>query len=239
MVTCIVQARMGSERLRGKVLKEIQGYPIILLTLMRLQKTKYIDDIILATSEKEEDTPLYELVSNKGFKAFRGEEDNVLKRYVDCVNIHKGDYIIRITGDCPLIDPVIVDHVISYFFMHTYDYVRLDVPNTFIRGFDVEIFTKSALFKTYELAEKEEYKEHVTYYMYTHPEIFRIGVVKGKELYQKNYRLCVDTMEDFILVEKVFNHFGDIYVSSKDVIAFLDRNPEIANLNHSIIQKNP
>jgi spore coat polysaccharide biosynthesis protein SpsF len=237
MVTCIVQARMGSSRLKGKVLRKILGQPLILVNLKRLKKAVKIDKLILATSVRQEDDPLYETVKAEGYDVFRGDEDNVLKRYRDCVLEHGGDIIVRVTGDCPLIDPDIVDNVIAYFKMYDYDYVRLDVPDTFVRGFDVEVFSREALMKTCELAVEERYKEHVTAYMYHHPELFSIGRVHGDALYRKDYRLCVDTIEDFSMVTRIFEHFGDIYVSAKEAVGFLDNNPDIAAMNSEIVQK--
>jgi spore coat polysaccharide biosynthesis protein SpsF len=237
MVTCIVQARMGSSRLKGKVLKEIMGYPLILLNLKRLEKSRAIDNLILATSDKPEDDPLYEVVKAAGYKVFRGDEENVLKRYRDCAGEFGGDIIVRVTGDCPLIDPDIADNVISYYKMYHYDYVRFDVPDTFIRGFDVEVFSRKALEKTYKLASEDRYKEHVTAFIYHHPEQFSVGKVCGEGLFRRNYRLCVDTMEDFTVVSKVFEHFGDIYVSAADVVKYLDENPDIASINCQVVQK--
>ena len=237
MVTCIVQARMGSSRLKGKVLKEILGQPMILLNLKRLERSREIDRLILATSDKPEDDSLYERVRTEGYKAFRGDEANVLKRYRDCAGEYGGDIIVRITGDCPLIDPDIVDNVISYYKMYNYDYVRLDVPDTFIRGFDVEVFSSKALEKTFELASEERHKEHVTAYMYHHPELFSIGKVCGEELYKKDYRLCVDTTEDLTIVSKVFEHFKDIYIPAGDIVEYLDNNPDIAAINNEVRQK--
>lgn len=120
---CVVQARMGSERLPGKVIKPIMDKPMILYTLNRLNKSKYIDEIILATSIENKEQPLVDIVEKEGFKIFRGEENNVLKRYKDTVDKFAGDIIIRVTGDCPLIDPTIVDNVITYFKMNNFDYI--------------------------------------------------------------------------------------------------------------------
>jgi spore coat polysaccharide biosynthesis protein SpsF len=237
MVTCIVQARMGSERLPGKVLREVLGIPLILLNLNRLKKSRKIDRLILATSDRRSDNPLYDTVKKAGFEVFRGDEENVLKRYRDCVLEYGGDIVVRVTGDCPLIDPDIVDNVISHYKMYDYDYVGLDVAHTFVRGFDTEVFSREALQKTFDLAEEYRYKEHVTLYMYSHPKLFHIGVVRGEDLFRKNYRLCVDTLEDFTLVEKVFEHFGDIYVPARDVVKFLDSNPDIAAINSKVKQK--
>lgn len=246
-ILCIVQARMGSERLPGKVIKPIMEKPMILYTLDRLNKSKYIDQIIVATSMEEREKPLVDLIKSSGYNLFRGHESNVLKRYKNTVEKFHGDVIIRITGDCPLIDPIIVDNVITYFKINSYDYVRLDVPETFIRGFDIEIFTKESLNKVYDVVmnfnkkEKNEefnrYIEHVTNYMYKHLEEFKIGIVKGSNLYSKDYRLCVDTNEDFLLVENIYNHFKDEFVSSKDIVKYLDENPEISKINRDTKQK--
>ena len=237
MITCIVQARMGSSRLPGKVLREVLGFPLILLTLKRLEKSREIDKLILATSDKVSDNPLHEIVKGEGFEVFRGDEENVLKRYRDCVLEHGGDIVVRVTGDCPLIDPDIVDNVISHYKMYDYDYVRLDVPDTFIRGFDVEVFSREALDKAFELAKEDRDFEHVTAYMYHHPELFSIGKVRGESLFNKSYRLCVDTIEDFQLISKVYEHFEDIYVTAKEAVKFLDENPEIAAINSEVRQK--
>lgn len=228
---------MGSSRLKGKVLRKINGYPLIILNLKRLEKSVKIDQLILATSNKAEDDPLYEMVKAGGYKVFRGDEENVLKRYMDCALKYGGDVIVRVTGDCPLIDPDIVDNVISYYQMYDYDYVRLDVPDTFIRGFDVEVFSIQALEKTFELAAEDRHREHVTAYMYHHPELFSIGKVCGEGLFSKEYRLCVDTIEDFTIVSKVYEHFKNIYIPAGEVVKFLDNNPDIAAINNEVTQK--
>jgi spore coat polysaccharide biosynthesis protein SpsF len=244
-VICIVQARMGSERLPGKVIKHIKGKPMILYTLERLCRSRYIDKIIMATSTKESEIPLVEVCESAGYEVFRGDENNVLKRYKDAVDSHTEEecVVIRVTGDCPLIDPVIVDNVVSNFLMNDYDYVRLDVPDTFVRGFDVEVFSSKALKSVYEKVndnlstEYEPYREHVTFYIYRHPQEYKIGVVKGEALYNKEYRLCVDTPEDFELVSDIFEYFDDEYVPAREVVNYLDKNLELALKNNSIKQK--
>ena len=214
-VLCIVQARMGSERLPGKVMREMNGKPMISYTLNSLKKSKYIDEIVLATSTQEINNPLVEYVEKANFNVFRGEnEDNVLERYKLASDKYNGDVIIRVTGDCPLINPIIVDHVITKFLMYDYDYVRLDVPDTFQRGFDAEVFSKEALDKVYGKICSEEnvhnkgydpFREHVTFYIYNHQDEFRVGYVNGEGKYFKNrnINLSVDTEEDFNRVEEI------------------------------------
>ncbi|MCY6353991.1 glycosyltransferase family protein [Clostridium sp. ZS2-4] len=237
-ILAIVQARMGSERLPGKVIKPILSKPMIIHTLDRLKKSRYIDQVLLATSQLEKDDILESTVKEYCYDVFRGSEDDVLERYKAASDKYCGDVIIRVTGDCPLIDPVIVDNAISYFLINNFDYVRLDVPETFIRGFDVEVFSKEALDKTFELAKEERYREHVTLYIYNHPEVFKSGYVKGDRFYNKDYRLCVDTESDFKLVNFIYEHFNNENVSAKDVVKFLDENEQIANINKEVIQKN-
>ena len=144
-ILCIIQARMGSERLKGKVMKTVLGKPMITYTLNRTMKSRYIDQVVLATSDQETENPMVDYLTNEGYHVFRGSENNVLSRYVETKNAFGGDIIIRITGDCPCIDPVVIDQIITYFLAHEFDYVRVDVPDSFIRGFDVEIFTGKAL----------------------------------------------------------------------------------------------
>lgn len=240
-VLCIVQARMGSERLPKKVIKPILEQPMIIYTLNRLKKSKYIDELVLATTVEKTDDSLVNIVKNKGYKVFRGDEGNVLKRFVDTYKKYCGDIIIRITGDCPLIDPFIVDNVTTYFMANNYDYVRLDVPETFIRGFDVEVFSSKTLLKVWKevssLDNSNRYKEHVTLYIYENPDKFKVGIIKGNEFYNKGYRLTVDTLEDFKLIETIFDHFQDEYIEAKEVVKFLDENPSKASINKDVKQK--
>lgn len=214
-VLCIVQARMGSERLPGKVMKEINGKPMISYTLNSLKKSKYIDEIVLATSTQNINDPLAEYVEELNVNVFRGEdEDNVLERYKLASDKYKGDVIIRVTGDCPLINSIIVDHVVTKFLMYDYDYVRLDVPNTFQRGFDVEVFSKEALDRVHNKvcskenihnSEYQPFREHVTFYIYNHQDEFKVGYVKGEGKYfeNKNINMSVDTEEDFNRINDV------------------------------------
>ncbi|MZK49883.1 cytidylyltransferase domain-containing protein [Clostridium beijerinckii] len=213
-VLCIVQARMGSERLPGKVMKEINGKPMISYTLNSLKKSKYTDEIILATSTLEINNPLARYVESINFNVFRGDENNVLERYKLVSDKYQGDIIIRVTGDCPLIDPIIVDHVVTKFLMYDYDYVRLDVPGTFQRGFDVEVFSKATLDRVYNKVCGEEnidnkdydhFREHVTYYIYTHQDEFKVGYVEGEGKYfeNRNINLSVDTEEDYKVVTRI------------------------------------
>ena len=246
-ILCIVQARMGSERLTGKVMKEVEGTPLIGHTLQRLSRSKYITKVVLATSENKENDVLVDYAESIGFDVFRGDEDNVLKRYKEASDKFKGDIIIRVTGDCPFIDPIIVDSVISTFLINDYDFVKLDVPDAFIRGFDTEVFSRESLELANKIVNEEKhfegqdiermFTEHVTYFMYTSQNIFSVYKIVSDSFYKKNYRLCVDTPSDFELIEKIATHFKDMHVCSKEIIKFLDKNKDIAEINKEVKQR--
>lgn len=239
-VICIIQARMGSARLPGKVIKEIKGIPMIIHLLNRLNQSNKIEKTIVATSTNSENNKLVEVVEDAGGIIFRGSEDDVLKRYIDTVEQFGGKYIIRVTGDCPLISVEVIDELIDRFLEAKVDYMRVDVPNTFSRGFDAEIFTREALEKAHQLALEDRYREHVTLYMYEHPEEFSIEKMEAEGDWNRpNYRLCVDTKEDFNLVERVYNalYASNPVFTIDDIISYLDNHPEVADINQSIIQK--
>lgn len=236
-INCIIQARMGSERLPGKVILPILNKPLILHTLDRLSKSKYIDKLIVATSDDESESPLVDIVNQNGYEVFRGDEKDVLKRYKEASDVFESDVILRVTGDCPMIDSDIVDNVITYYKMNNYDYVRLDVPNTFIRGFDVEVFSKKILDQVDKFAKTNSEREHVTLYIYNNPEKFNIGYIRGNDFYNKDYRLCVDTKEDFELISRVYKIFNDEFVSAKEIVEYLDENTKLLEINSMVKQK--
>lgn len=205
---------MGSERLPGKVMKEIKGKPMISYTLNSLKESRYVDEVVLATSTLDENDELASYCSNTGFNVFRGSEDNVLERFKNVADKYNADIVIRVTGDCPLINPIIVDHVVTKFLMYDYDYIRLDVPETFPRGIDVEVFSKKALDKVYNIVCSREnmdkddfnkYREHVTLYIYNHRDEFNVGYVKGEGKYVelKDTNFSVDRIEDFERAKKM------------------------------------
>lgn len=224
-VLAIVQARMGSNRLPRKVMKEIDGHPMIYYTLTKLKKSRYVDQIVLATSTQTINDSLAEYARNLGFEVFRGAEENVLERYKQAADKYKGDIIIRLTGDCPLLDPIIVDNIITKYLMYDYDYIKVDVPNTFIRGFDVEVFSKASLDKVYDIVcvqndvnrvDFKPFREHVTYYIYNHLDEFKVGSLIGEDNIDTSINLSVDTMDDFEKAKSLIKLSG-----YKEIKAFL------------------
>ena len=164
-VIAIVQARMGSTRLKNKVLKKINGKYVILLLLERLSKSKKLNDIIVAIPKNKENDRLNNILLKNSYKVFRGSENNVLSRYYEAALKYKTNVIVRITGDCPLVDPILVDNVIKKFQHSKLDYYSNISPPTFPDGFDVEIFSLSALRKANFETLLQNDKEHVTKYI--------------------------------------------------------------------------
>jgi glutamate-1-semialdehyde 2,1-aminomutase len=234
-VVAIVQARMGSTRLPNKVMKPIGGVPLIELLLARLAKSKEIAQIVLATSTDERNTPLVEHVQKLGFTCVRGSESDVLDRYLVAARQVQADIVVRITGDCPLIDAELVDQAIHRFKSVNVDYLSNTSPATYPDGLDTEVFSIQAL----ELAGRESQEmfdhEHVTPYL-RRPGMFKTAALTNDQDLSK-LRWTVDEPADFEVVSKVFQHFApNIHFSWTDVLALQQQNPEIFTANHNIIR---
>jgi len=231
----IVQARMSSSRLPGKVLKELSGKPVIWHVFNQLSFSQKIDQIVLATSDNEEDDQLENWAKENSINFFRGDLDNVLKRFYDTALNYEGDVIVRITADCPLIDPSIVDEVVQKFLNGNYDYLSNTNPPTFPDGLDAEVFTFIALKEAYENAKLKSELEHVTPYIRNHPEKFKLGSFVGSKNYE-NLRWTLDNPEDYRLLSEIFDNLfkANSYISYKTVLAFLAVNEELIEINSKI-----
>lgn len=239
-VGIIVQARMGSTRLPGKVLKNLNGQPMLWHIIQRLKKVQNADEIVVATSDKEIDKPIAELAEESGVKYFAGSEDDVLDRFIKAAKMFEIDVIVRITADCPLADPDIIDQLIEKHFTEQNDYTSNVIERTFPRGLDAEAVNLAALEKVAAATSEARFHEHVTLFIYQHPELFRIGNLKAREPYNRpELRLTVDTEEDFKLVEYIYRDLCMInqYISMPDVFQYLDNNPHLLKLNANIEQK--
>ncbi|GEM_PF-2741 len=232
-VGIIIQARMASSRLPGKVLKNLSGEPFLKHIVERCKKSS-ADEVIVATSTNIENDSIEKFCEANGYSYFRGSEDNVLERYYDTSRKFDLKTIVRICADDPLIDPETIDDVIDNFEKGDYDYVSNVMERSYPRGLDVEVFSFSALERAHELAEKGPEKEHVTSFIYSNPQMFKLGNVFAEGIFRRpNLRLCVDTPEDFRLMKIIYNNFYGLgkFADVKEVVAFLDNNPEIAKSN--------
>lgn len=238
-IVAIIQARMGSTRLPGKILKLVNGRPLLEYQLERLKKSRLIDEIVIATTVQEQDNQLEEFCNYHRVSLHRGSEMDVLSRYYEAAVKFKADAIVRITSDCPIIDPQVVDKTIQYFIENKeYDYVTNTVERTYPRGLDTEIFTFSALEKAYKQASLERDREHVTAYFYTNPNNFKIGHVKN-DLDYSMYRWTVDTQEDFELIERIIEKLykENPEFTLMDTVNIMKENPEWFLINAHIEQK--
>ncbi len=240
MKAAIIQARIGSERFPGKVLEKINGKPILEHVINRVKLSKLLDKVILAIPDGSQDNVLFNLAEKLNVICVRGSSENVLSRYSKAAKEVGADTIVRITGDCPLIDSGIIDKMLEDFGKKECDYLLNDARHKgHARGFDVDIFLLRSLEKTEKLADNDYYKEHITTFMLAHPEMFKIRYYEApKNLYRPDYRLCVDEKLDFDLVTKIFNHFKPREdFSAEEIIEYLDKNPKIASINENVKQR--
>ena len=241
-VVAIVQARMGSTRLPGKILKEVLGKSLFEHQIDRLKQSVLLDSIVIATTQNKNDDVIIEKAWHLNLPTSRGSEEDVLDRYYQAANDYKADHIVRITADCPLIDPEIIDNTISYYIdnLDKYDYVSNSLERTFPRGMDVEVFSASVLSEVHTLAKNENEREHVTLFIYNNPEQYRLGNLRNKEGDFSDLRLTVDTQEDFDLIKKIIE---EMYSKNpryrlNDIITLLKQHPEWLSINKHIKQKN-
>ena len=241
-VVCLVQARVGSTRLPGKILKEICGKTILHHEIDRLKKCKEIDEIVIATTDKEDDDKIVNEAKKLSVKYFRGSENDVLSRFYYAAKENNADIIVRVTSDCPCIDFEILDKMLIYF-KDKYkekqiDYLSNTINRTYPRGYDIEIFTFSALEKSYINAEKEYEREHVTPYIYDKTNNFLKLSFENTEDYSK-YRVTLDTIEDFIVIKNIFEnlYYKNPYFKLNDVVQYLNNNLHIVDINKHIEQK--
>lgn len=235
MILAIVQARSSSSRLPGKVLKPILGRPMILHELDRLRRSKCIDKIVLATSKEESDDVLAEVVAASGFEVYRGNLDDVLDRYYQCAIMHQPGHVVRITGDCPVIDWRIVDEVIEKHLADGNDYTV--TTERFPDGLDTEVVRFSALEKAWKDARMQSEREHVTPYIRNHAELFNLGRIDcDQDL--TGMRWTVDEPQDFELVRQMFERLypSNADFSMQDILQLLAEKPEMTSINQGILR---
>lgn len=226
----LVAVRMKSSRLKNKALLDLNGKSLILQLLLRLRRSKKMDDVVLCTSVHEGDKILLDLADEHGFKSFAGSENDVMNRFIIAGEREKADIIVRITGDNPLTDPELIDVMVESHIELSSDYTR--VRNLPI-GVTAEVITFTALKKAFELAEDSGFSEYMTNYFVEYPEVFKLNLIAPDDnLKRPEYRLTIDYPEDYELMKKIFLHFSESsQLAIKDVIKFLDDNPDVAKIN--------
>jgi glutamate-1-semialdehyde aminotransferase/spore coat polysaccharide biosynthesis protein SpsF (cytidylyltransferase family) len=238
VIVAIVQARLGSTRLPGKTLADISGQPMISWVVRRVERARRVDKVIVATTDDPSDDPLAEFCGSAGFGCFRGSTDDVLDRYVAAAKFMGADTVVRITGDCPLIDPDIIDEVVAAFEATGADYASNVLRATYPEGLDVEVVSLAALERAARTAKNPSDREHVTAYIRNTEEFETASVVSQLSRRVTDIRLSVDEPEDLKLIRAIYERLpgNPVDSSSADVLTILDREPSLLNLNAHIIR---
>lgn len=239
-IGAIIQARMGSTRLAGKVMKEIKGKTVLQHVIERVQQSKLVDEIVIATTLHERDNAIEKEALKCGVKVFRGSEDDVLSRYYYAAKENGIDIVIRITSDCPLIDPFVIDEIINSYLNGNHEIATnagADLSQrTYPRGLDTEVFSFKDLESAFNNAKETYQREHVTPYIYENSK--NALFYKNKVNYSK-YRWTLDTEEDF---ELIYNIYDRLYTGThnfylKEIIELFNQEPELYQINEHIEQK--
>ena len=239
-VVAIIQARFSSTRLTGKVLIPISRKPMLWHVVNRLKRSNLINKVVIATTTEKRDNIIVKFCIENNIDFYRGSENDVLDRYYQVAKKYKVDVIVRITADCPLIDPEITDKVIEYYLKNKdrFDYVSNVLERSFPRGLDVEVFSFNVLEKTWHEARETHEREHVTPYICEHPEMFRLtNVENSKDL--SYMRWTVDEEKDLEFVREVYQRLyqgGKIFYMN-DVLNLLDKEQELLEINKDVKQK--
>jgi spore coat polysaccharide biosynthesis protein SpsF len=260
----IVQARMGATRLPDKVLEDIGGEPMLAWVVERARRATLVHQVVVATSTETEDDPIEAFCKSKGYSCYRGSLHDVLDRYYQAARTYAAEVVVRLTADCPVIDPWVIDQTLQAFFGRTealivngrgkaipeelrktqisWDFAanRLPPPwkRTFPIGLDTEVCTFNALEAAWNFADRVHQREHVMPYLYEHPERFHLLVVNHEPDYG-HYRWTVDTREDLDLVRRIYNLLGDrMDFSWLDVLQLFEKYPELAEINAVVLPKN-
>jgi spore coat polysaccharide biosynthesis protein SpsF len=236
-ITAIIQARMGSTRLPGKVLMDLGGESVLARVITRLRRATLVDEIVVATTDSAADEAVVRECDRLGVSFFRGSENDVLDRYYQTAQLTSAEGIVRITSDCPLIDPQITDETIRLFLDQHPDYASNALHRTYPRGLDTEVMTREALACAWREAHFPYQRAHVTPYLYENPTRFDILAVKGKVDYS-DHRWTLDTPEDLGFIRALYDRFdNDDHFTWHDALAVLQREPELMELNRGVMQK--
>jgi spore coat polysaccharide biosynthesis protein SpsF len=233
----VIQARMGSSRLPGKVLMDLGGETTLARVVRRLQRSRQVTKIVVATTTESADEVIVEECERLQVSCFRGSEQNVLDRYYQAAHENAAEAVVRVTSDCPVIDPELVDETVEVFRDEHADYASNVFPRTYPRGLDTEVFSFDALDRAWREAREAHQREHVTPYLYEHPQIFKLASLSGAADYSR-YRWTLDTREDLELLRAIYSRFdGRDDFSWQEVLCLMEREPELADLNSQVLQK--
>jgi len=237
-VVAIIQARTGSTRLPGKVLKEIVGKPMLWHVIRRVKAAKLVNKLVVATTNKDDDKRVIEIAKELGVESFAGNEEDVLDRFFQAARKYKADIIVRITADDPFKDPVIIDKIIKIFLKNQdkVDYVSNTIKPTYPEGIDVEVFSFKALENAWRESSSKFDREHVTSYIWLNPQRFRLVNVENESGDFSHLRWTVDTQEDLDFIREIYKRLyreGRIFLMD-EILSLLESEPKITKINEKI-----
>jgi len=245
-IVAIIQARMGSTRLPGKVMRALLGKPMLWHIVNRLRYVQELHDVVVATSEAPADHTIIQFCKDNNIACFAGSENDVLDRFYQAALIHKGDPLLRITGDCPFADPELIDQLIHLYVNGQYDHVGVAAgagaiyleTGRFPSGLDAECFSFSALARAWREAKTKSDREHVTPYIWRNKDKFRCAHLMAKANYSE-LRWTVDTEADFELVSVIYKalYREDRLFLMKDILDYLSQHRELSEINREFIGK--
>ena len=232
MIVAIVQARVTSTRLPEKVLRPILGQPMLFRQLERVRRSRQIDKLLVATSSDRSDDPLKEVCAHASAVLFRGSLDDVLDRFFQAAKLFCATHVVRLTGDCPLADPDLIDRVVAYYLENELDYCANDMPPSFPDGLDVEVLRFECLESAWREAILPSQREHVTPFIYQHPQRFKTGNYEHDQDLS-HLRWTVDELVDFELIDEIYKnlYLANPHFNTQDVLNFLDLYPELKTIN--------
>lgn len=238
-IVAIIQARMGSTRLPGKVLLDLAGQTVLERVVRRIQRCQYVDEIVVATSILPVDNDIVAACRQMGVFFFRGSETDVLDRFLKAAYAHCADICVRITADCPLIDPGVSDEIIRRFGQENppVDYASNKIPQSYPRGLDTEVFTLAALERAWQNASMPYEREHVTISIYEHPDQFKLLSIKS-DVERADWRWTLDTLEDLEFIRTIYDRLGPTNnFTWHDVVDLLEKEPALNAINQHVLQK--
>jgi len=239
-IIATIEARMNSTRLPGKVLLPAGGKPLLAHLVQRLKKIDQLEEIVLATTTDESNDLLEDFSQQYQISHFRGSEEDVMGRVVGAAQSVRGEVIVEITGDCPLIDPNLVAQCIEFYLKHDYDYVSNCHEKQFPLGMETQVFSLETLEKSYSMTDDPLDREHVTIHIKKHPEIFKQIQVPTPPLYHRpEISVTLDEPHDYELIKKIVDHFGseNSYFTCLDIINLIDLKPEWRQINQNVKRK--
>jgi len=241
-IVATIEGRMTSSRLHGKILMPLAGKPALERLIERLKRSKYLDEIVVATTINDSDDPVVKLAKRLGVKYFRGSEDDVLGRVFKAAKSVNGDIIVEVTGDCPLVDWRLIDRGIKEFFERKVDYASNVIRLSYPIGFDVQVFPVAVLAEVNKLTDDPVERTHVSYYIYNHPEKYKLyNWQADKECFWPELRVTLDEQADYEFLNAIFEELlpKNEDFSVYDVINLLKNNTKLLNINKHVKRKDP